>query len=131
MNDRIDILLSLKSINLDQPAKSKESSSDIRTRVEQARQRQFERYQTEITNAKVPFERITQTSPLTNEQLRMLTNVAIKQNWSNRVQIKIIRLARTNSDLAGDSMITDTAIWEAMTLRRWGLHKQQSVTRET
>jgi magnesium chelatase family protein len=131
VNDRIDILLSLKSINLDQPTKVNESSSDIRTRVEQARQRQFGRYQAEITNAKVPFERITQTSPLTNEQLRMLINVAAKQNWSNRVQIKIIRLVRTISDLAGDSMISDTAIWEAMTLRRWGLHKQQSVTRET
>ncbi|MDQ0201919.1 hypothetical protein [Neobacillus ginsengisoli] len=26
---------------------------------------------------------------------KMVTNVALKQNWSNRVQIKIIRLART------------------------------------
>ncbi|MDM5329854.1 hypothetical protein [Neobacillus sp. CF12] len=57
----------------------------------------------------------------------MLTNVAAKQNWSNRVQIKIIRLARSISDLEGEESITNTAIWEAMILRRWGLHKQQSV----
>ena len=75
---------------------------------------------------------MTETSPLTTEQRKMLTNVAAKQNWSNRVQIKIIRLARTISDLAGDERISDTALWEAMTLRRWGIHKQQqAIARET
>ncbi|WML41528.1 YifB family Mg chelatase-like AAA ATPase [Neobacillus sp. OS1-2] len=129
--DRLDILLSLKSINLDQPSKIQESSLDIRTRVEIARQLQYRRYQSEISNAKIPFEVMTQTSPLTRDQQKMLSSVAAKQNWSNRVQIKIIRLARTISDLGGEDKITDTAIWEAMTLRRWGLHKQQAVARET
>ncbi|PAE38173.1 YifB family Mg chelatase-like AAA ATPase [Bacillus sp. 7884-1] len=131
IQDRIDILLALKSINLDLPAKVQESSTEVRTRVHHARLRQFERYQSEITNAKVPFEMISQTSPLTNEQQRMLTNVAVKQNWSNRVQIKIIRLARTISDLAGEGKITDQAIWEAMTLRRSGVSKPISIARET
>ncbi len=129
--DRLDILLSLQSVNLDQPSKKQEHSFDIQKRVERARKIQYQRYQTEITNAKVPFEVLSQTSPLTSYQQKMLTNVALKQNWSNRVQIKIIRLARTISDLAGDEEITDTAIWEAMTLRRCGLHKQQSMARET
>jgi magnesium chelatase family protein len=128
--DRIDILLSLKSVNLDRPHLGQDSSSDIRKRVEIARERQYQRYQSEATNAKVPFEVISETSPLTSEQRKMLTNVAAKQNWSNRVQIKIIRLARTISDLAGEEQITDTAIWEAMTLRRWGIHKQQAIARE-
>jgi magnesium chelatase family protein len=129
--DRLDILLSLQSINLDQPSKGQESSNAIRKRVEKARQLQYQRYQTEITNAKAPFEVITATSPLTSDQQKMLMNVASKQNWSNRVQIKIIRLARTISDLAGEDQITDTSIWEAMTLRRQALHKQQSIARET
>lgn len=131
VHDRIDIQLSLTSINLEQTSKFQESSIAIRNRLETARLRQFERYQSEVTNAKVPFEQITQTSPLTNEQQRMLTNVAVKQNWSNRVQIKIIRLARSISDLAGENKITDNAIWEAMTLRRSGSSKQQSIARET
>ncbi|WP_066248371.1 YifB family Mg chelatase-like AAA ATPase [Neobacillus drentensis] len=131
VHDRLDILLSLQSINLDQPSKGQESSNAIRKRVEKARQLQYQRYQTEISNAKAPFEVITATSPLTSDQQKMLMNVASKQNWSNRVQIKIIRLARTISDLAGEDQITDTAIWEAMTLRRQGLHKQQSIARET
>ncbi|WHY86053.1 YifB family Mg chelatase-like AAA ATPase [Neobacillus novalis] len=130
--DRLDILLSLKSINLDQPASNvQESSCDIRTRVEKARQLQYQRYQTEISNAKVPFEVITHTSPLTSDQQNMVSNVAAKQNWSNRVQIKIIKLARTISDLDGEDKITDAAIWEAMTLRRRGLPKLQSIARET
>jgi magnesium chelatase family protein len=131
VQDRIDILLALKSINLDQPAKPQEPSIEIRNRVEHARLRQFERYQSEITNAKISFDRITETSPLTNEQQRMLTNVAVKQNWSNRVQIKIIRLARTISDLAGESKITDHAIWEAFVLRRSSVSKPISIARET
>jgi len=129
--DRLDILLSLQSINLDQPTVGLESSKDIRKRVEKARLLQYQRYQMESTNAKVPFEAIIAASPLTSDQQKMLTNVAVKKNWSNRVQIKIIRLARTISDLAGKDQITDTAIWEAMTLRRQVHHKQQTIARET
>jgi magnesium chelatase family protein len=53
VHDRIDIHLSLKSINLDQTSKVQESSIAIRNRVETARQRQFNRYQSEVTNAMV------------------------------------------------------------------------------
>lgn len=129
--DRIDILLSLKSVNLDQPDKKLESSREIRKRVDQARKRQHQRYETEICNAKIPFEMMMEKSPLTIDQKSMITKVAAKQNWSNRVQIKMIRLARTISDLVGEDRITDASIWEAMTLRRWGLHKQHSIAKET
>lgn len=128
--DRIDILLSLKSVNLGQPTDCQESSEVIRKRVEAARRMQYQRFQAEITNAKVPFEIMTASSPLTSEQKKMLMTVAAKQNWSNRVQIKIIRLARTISDLVGENRITDKAIWEAMTLRRRGIHKQQMIAKE-
>ncbi|MGG3470450.1 YifB family Mg chelatase-like AAA ATPase [Neobacillus pocheonensis] len=129
--DRIDILLSLQSINLNQPTKHQESSSEIRKRIEEARSLQYLRYQTEISNARVPFEVLTDTSPLTSDQQKMITNVAVKQNWSNRVQIKIVRLARTIADLAGEDKISDISFWEAMKLRRWGQHKKHSVARET
>lgn len=129
--DRIDILLSLQSINLEQPSKRQESSAMIRKRVEEARELQYQRYQSEISNAKVPFEILTEKSPLTNEQQRMLSKVAAKQNWSNRVQIKIIRLARTISDLAGEEYITESSLWEAFSLRRLSVQKQQTMARET
>jgi magnesium chelatase family protein len=130
--DRIDILLSLQSVHLDnQSSKIREPSECFRMRVEKARNLQYDRYQAETTNAKVPFEILTEKSPITGQQHQMMMNVAAKQNWSNRVQIKIIRLARTISDLAGEAAITDAAIWEAMKLRRWGIHKQHSMARET
>jgi magnesium chelatase family protein len=129
--DRIDILLSLQSVNLEQGGKRQETSDDIRARVEKARALQYQRYQAEISNAMVPFERLTEKSPMTTEQQRLLLKVAAKQNWSNRVQIKIIRLARTISDLAGEDAISDSSLWEAFSLRRWGVQKQQSMARET
>ena len=116
--DRIDILLFLQSVNLDQPTKNCFSSADIRKRVEEARARQYERYQEQVTNAKVSFEKLSATSPLTDEQLNMIRQVSSKQQWSNRVQIKMIRLARTISDLEGSCNITDESIWKAITLRR-------------
>lgn len=128
--DRIDILLSLQSVNLNEPGKRKETSMEIRKRVELARERQYLRYQQEVTNANVPFEVLTETDPLTIDQQKLLTGVASKQNWSNRAQLKIIRLARTISDLTGEEHISDQSIWEAMPLRRWGLQKQQSIARE-
>lgn len=61
----------------------------------------------------------------------MITQVTSKQRWSNRVQIKIIRLARTISDLADGTHITDESIWKAITLRRAQLQKSQVKARET
>jgi magnesium chelatase family protein len=116
--DRIDILLFLHSVNLDQPAKNRISSADIRKRVEKARERQYERYQEQVCNAKVPFEKLIATSPLKEHQMKMIRQISTKRQWSNRVQIKIIRLARTISDLEGSRDITDESIWQAITLRR-------------
>jgi magnesium chelatase family protein len=125
--DRIDILLTLQSVHLDQFTSNKnETSATIRSRVENARQRQYERYGQEICNADVTLEVLNRTSPLNSSQQRMLQQRSSQQQWSNRVQIKIIRLARTIADLKGEKEITDEAIWEAMTLRRTSkLAKQQ------
>lgn len=115
--DRMDMLLSLTPVNLEQRPDRIESSTKIRDRVIQARERQYERYQKEITNTSIPFEQLLTTSPLSENQQNLLSKVASKRQWSNRVQIKIIRLARTISDLAGDQLITDEAIWKAISLR--------------
>lgn len=116
--DRMDILLVLHSENLDQPVKSRSSSADIRKRVEKARERQYERYQEKVCNAKVPFEKLMAASPLKEQQMKMIGQISTKRQWSNRVQIKIIRLARTISDLEGSHEISDESIWQAITLRR-------------
>jgi len=44
----------------------------------------------------------------------------MKDGLSNKVQIKIIRMARTISDMRGEQSISDSAIDEALTMRRVG-----------
>jgi magnesium chelatase family protein len=116
--DRIDILLSLQAVDFTKETKEGEPSEQIRKRVEAARQRQYERYGEEISNARVPLELLLDKSPLTSTQQRLLQIWTSQQRWSNRVQTKIIRLARTISDLHGIKEMTDESLWEAMNLRR-------------
>ncbi|WP_227888511.1 hypothetical protein [Cytobacillus oceanisediminis] len=75
---------------------SEESSSTIRKRVEEARKRQYERYGREICNSRVSYDTLVKTSPLLSDQYRTLQQFSNKKNWSNRTQIKVIRLARKN-----------------------------------
>ena len=41
-----------------------------------------------------------------------------EKKWSNRVQVKIFRLARTISDVKGQEQISEEALWEAMSMSR-------------
>jgi magnesium chelatase family protein len=117
--DRIDILLSLKPVNLKGYDFSKnESSEDVRRRVMTARERQYDRYGKEICNSSVPFEQLIGSKSLTESQQSRLQDLSMKHGLSNRVQIKLIRLARTISDMRGEQFISDVAIEEALTLRR-------------
>lgn len=117
LRDRFDINLSLSSVNLKRVNTHKEESSNvIRKRVEEARQRQYHRYGKEICNGRVKFDALMGTGSLSNNQQRGIEQFSMKKGWSNRTQIKIIRLARTLSDLAGSAEITDQSIWEAIKL---------------
>ncbi|WP_420796440.1 YifB family Mg chelatase-like AAA ATPase [Alkalihalophilus pseudofirmus] len=128
--DRVDILLHLIPVNLDREEEGTLSSEELRVQVERARERQYERYGAGVSNAKVPFDVISECSPLTTSQRQMVAQVSSKQQWSNRVQIKIIRLARTISDLAESELITDEALWEAMSLRRLNQSSSKLSARE-
>lgn len=119
IEDRIDILTTISPVDIIQERENeKEPSEIIRNRVKAARNRQYERYGDERYNGNVSSERLLCEGVLTDQQKIMLQQRSMKMNWSNRVQVKIIRLARTISDLSGQEQITDEAVWEAMTLRR-------------
>lgn len=118
IRDRIDILLSLKPVNLkDANFGEVEPSEKIRERVALARSKQYHRYGGKLTNGEVLFDQLVATSPLSMTQKEMLEAICIKQGLSNRVHIKIIRLARTIADLRGEEAISDAAICEAFKLR--------------
>lgn len=119
IRDRMDIVLSLKPVSLNQDElHDQESSETIRARVIRARERQHQRYGARMTNGDVAFDQLLAASPLQEKQEQMIKQLCMKQGYSNRVHIKIIRLARTIADLRGDDLITEEAIWEAFTLRK-------------
>ena len=118
LRDRFDIRLTIKPVNLDtHNSKGEVSSKVVQKRVEAARRRQYERYGKELCNSRVSYDILQKTSPLTQEQQKIIHQLAAKKNWSNRTQIKIIRLARTISDLEGKIAITNQSLWEAVDLR--------------
>ncbi|MDF2855554.1 MAG: Mg chelatase, subunit ChlI [Neobacillus sp.] len=117
LRDRFDIHLKVKPVSLSNKKGDKcESSKVVRQKVDEARCRQYYRYGEEVCNSRVPYDTLLKTSPLTAEQQRNLQQLAIKENWSNRTQIKIIRLARTISDLQASTSISDQSIWQASKL---------------
>ena len=117
--DRIDIILELESVPLHRDLQEKsESSLIIRKRVIEARNRQHKRHQGEFLNSSVENEKLIIGTSLHHEQKQLLQKWSASYQWSSRVQMKILRLARTISDLSGDESITNGALWEAMSLRR-------------
>ncbi|OLO42381.1 hypothetical protein BTR23_03950 [Alkalihalophilus pseudofirmus] len=120
IKDRMDLLLVLHPVDLNSNGEE-ETSAVIRERVIVARQRQSERYGNEMTNANVSMEQLNKVSPLTASQQRLLQEAISSYHWSNRVQVKMIRLARTISDLRGEEKITDGALLEAMSFRKGGI----------
>lgn len=121
IRDRIDIVLSLKPVVLNNSSlKTNESSKNIQERVIKARKIQVERYGKEVFNGSVLLEELLRESQLSSQQQSMLQNWGINKGLSNRVQIKLIRLARTIADLKGNTHIENEDLWEALTLRREG-----------
>jgi magnesium chelatase family protein len=118
MRDRFDIFLRLKSVELKNTNPlSQESSETVKKRVIEARKRQFARYGENICNSRVPYEILIKDQPMNNNQANNLQQLSSKHNWSNRAQIKIIRLARTIADLEAQNKISDYHIKEAIFLR--------------
>jgi magnesium chelatase family protein len=128
MQDRFDIIFTLQSAALtSENTDHNEESEEIRKRVMKSRQRQYDRYQNEVSNTNVQDELFIEKNPLTQSQRLILQQWSSKEHFSNRVQMRIIRLARTISDLQGEETITNESLWEAMTLRRKNQIQHQKV----
>lgn len=115
LRDRFDIQLSVKPVDFEAAVQAGEGESSVvvRKRVEEARERQYVRYGREICNGRVPYDELVKTSPLSAAQRSNLLELTNKRGLSNRAQIKLIRLARTISDLHASERITDQSIMEA------------------
>ncbi|MFA9289264.1 MAG: YifB family Mg chelatase-like AAA ATPase [Weeksellaceae bacterium] len=119
--DRIDLHLVVPPVDVEKLGKDFESetSQDIRTRVMQARGRQrvrFERssirFNSEMTSANV--KEYTQSAP---EAIALLQQAVDKLSLSARTYFKMLKVAQTIADLAGEPMIQKQHVAEALQYR--------------
>ncbi len=116
--DRMDIILHLKPISLNAGKKNKNPNSlEMKEKVTEARRRQYERYGQEVLNAQVPYDTLQKLSSLSDHLQQLLQEWSFNYHFSNRVQINIVRTARTIADLDGTKEVTESALAEAVEYR--------------
>jgi magnesium chelatase family protein len=119
--DRIDmhievVPVSLSEINGEQV---EESSAEIRKRVIAAREIQSQRFRgtTIHSNAMMNSAMLRKFCPLSGDVRALLESAMSRLNLSARAYDRIIKVARTIADLAGEANITATHIAEAINYR--------------
>lgn len=109
LNDRLDFIMALKSTGIQEEA-SGEDSKTIRERTSGARIIQHERYNGRYLNGNAPSKLVLENCRATETQLDTINQACFDNKWSNRTQLKLIRIARTISDLEGITHLSDRAI---------------------
>ncbi|MBS6397036.1 MAG: YifB family Mg chelatase-like AAA ATPase [Clostridiales bacterium] len=96
-----------------------ESSAQIRSRVEAARRIQKARYAAFDWqfNSGLPASAIRQFCPLGSEETKIMERAFERMNLSARVYYRIIRVARTIADLAGEDRIRELHLLESIGYR--------------
>ena len=119
--DRIDLQIYVERVPAEQlvAAPAAEPSSAIAARVAKARKIQAERFAAEgiFTNSAMTAKMLTRYCPLSPSQADFFDKIIDKLGLSARAYSRILKLARTISDLAGEKNITQKAIAEALQYR--------------
>lgn len=111
--DRIDFLLQLKSVGMKQEGNA-ERSATIRLRTAKARYLQKQRYGHSFLNGTVPSLLLLESCALTTVQKQWIHEVCYTKKWSNRTQLKLLRIARTIADLQASEQVLDIHLEEAI-----------------
>lgn len=121
VRDRIDLFLDVPCVPLEslQGARAGEASADVRTRVQEARERQRRRYTgTPYTaNAHLPSSLVDSVVAILPDARSMLVMGIERLGLSTRAYYRTMRLAQTIADLAGDGHISRVHIAEALQYR--------------
>lgn len=119
--DRIDLKIDVEQVKfLELSSKElEESSEEIKKRVDSARKIQIERFKnTGIhTNAKMNTKMINEYCKLDSDSENLLKLAFEKYNMSARGYSRILKVARTIADLAGEENINFNHIAEALAYR--------------
>lgn len=119
--DRFDVFTEVNSIHYSEFSKSKsEKSINIRKRVEYARNIQLKRYEgTNIkSNDDMKSSDIEKYCKLDDNAKKSIDLIFNKYNLSNRSYTKLLKVARTISDLEKEENITQESIMEAFSYRK-------------
>ena len=120
--DRIDIHVEVPSVSFhDMVREDKtEDSGDIKSRVMRAREIQGERFKEKkiFTNAQMNTSRIKKYCPIDREGKDLIRMAMDELGLSARAHHRILKVARTISDLAGEDFIKPEYVAEAIQYRR-------------
>lgn len=117
IKDRFDIQISVFPVEYSKTKERKpESSKTIRDRVNKAKKLQLERYKTEniFSNSDLTPKLVEKYCKIDEASEKLLKVSFEKLNLSMRGYYKILKLARTIADLAGEKNIEKTHIIEAI-----------------
>ncbi|MCR5266695.1 MAG: YifB family Mg chelatase-like AAA ATPase [Cyanobacteria bacterium RUI128] len=120
--DRIDMIIDVPRLTPDELLninEESEPSSEIRKRVTKARKIQAERYKDEgiFTNSELSAKLIDKYCVLDGDAQNLMKMAASKYQLSGRKYSRILKLARTIADLAGEKDITVNHLSQALQYR--------------
>ena len=119
--DRIDLHVEVAPVQFHDltGSSTEESSAVVRARVEKARKLQQERFAGEPfhCNARIPAGKLQQYCPLSGEALEFLRRSFESLGMTARAYDRVVKVARTIADLAGEETIGRTQIAEALAYR--------------
>lgn len=119
--DRIDLQVEVAALTTEEIASVEpaESSADILTRVDAAREVQFERFRraTIRCNAEMNARHMRRACELDPSSRRLLVAAIDRLNLSARAHDRILKVARTIADLAGCERIESAHVAEAVQYR--------------
>lgn len=122
--DRIDLHVDVPSVDtqklIDKDLKgSRETSKEIQMRVQQARQIQLKRFTgTKLkSNSEMSTKDVKKYCQLSDTCLSMLRSAVATMDLSARAYFKVVKVARTLADLAGDKYIAVNHLAEAIQYR--------------
>lgn len=120
--DRIDLHVEVTPVSYDELSDfkpAKEKSADIRERVQLAREQQSSRFEgmSIYSNAQMPSHIVRQSCILNSDSSALLKRAMEQLQLSARAYDRIVKVARTIADLAGEQNIESAHIAEAIQYR--------------
>ncbi len=113
--DRLDLCIQVPRVKRLVNLPAGESSTAVRGRVQQARNRQLRR--AELPNAQLPINKLSEHCSLGVAELQLLDCACERHHHSERARQRVIRVARTIADLDTSENISEAHLAEALSYR--------------